>query len=183
MLETGAARVTAVDVSPESLVALAERVAEPERVATICADVFAALPPGTEPDGGFDVVLCCDAIHHLGPLQTVLNRLQELAAPGGLLVGDVWTADHFHEFQRARRGRLEHALASVRFLAAAVVNRLLRQPALHSARSQLLPAAQVRIVLQEVLGPQLHMHTGRYWVSFAARLPERGDGSTWPLTE
>ena len=74
MLETGAARVTAVDVSPESLVALAERVAEPERVATICADVFAALPPGTEPDGGFDVVLCCDAIHHLGPLQTRIRE-------------------------------------------------------------------------------------------------------------
>jgi SAM-dependent methyltransferase len=170
LLEVGAERVTAVDVSPASLATLAARVANPAWVTAVCADVFAALPPGTGPEARFDVVLCCDAIHHLGALPAVLSRLRELAVPGGLVVGDVWTADHFHEFQLARRGRMEHALASVQFLAAAAVNRLLRRPALHAARSHLLPAAAVREVLREALGPQMQLYTDRYWVSFAVWL-------------
>jgi SAM-dependent methyltransferase len=168
LLDAGAAAVTAVDVSPESLAVLAERVADPARVTTLCADVFAAPSPGL--DARFDVVLCCDAIHHLGPLPAVLIRLRELATPGGLLIGDVWTADHFHEFQLARRGQVEHALASVRFLGAAAVNRLLRRPVMNAARSQLLPAARVRELLREALGPQVQLNTSRYWVSFTARL-------------
>src|ERR1035441_1493714 len=84
LLEVGAERVTAVDVSPASLATLAARVANPAWVTAVCADVFAALPPGTGPEARFDVVLCCDAIHHLGALPAVLSRLRELAVPGGL---------------------------------------------------------------------------------------------------
>ncbi|MGC4750163.1 class I SAM-dependent methyltransferase [Micromonospora sp. DT201] len=177
LLEAGAARVTAIDVSPASLAALTNRAADPTRVTTVCADLFAALPPGTVPEAGFDIVLCCDAIHHVGPLPAVLTRLRELAAPGGLLVGDVWTADHFHEFQRARRSRVEHVLASIRFLAAAAVNRLLRRAFLQAARSQLLSAAQVQELLRETLGPQVQLNTSRYWVSFAYRLPPGQDNA------
>lgn len=166
-LHAGAAHVTALDVSPDALDLVGRRCVDAAargQLRTLEADVFRPLPSNV--DAPFDVVMCLDAIHHLGPLTDVLTRLYELVRPGGVVLGDVWTADHFHEFQRLRRGPAEHTLASLRFAAAAVGSAVWRRPVSHAARSQLLPAEEVTAALVSIFGPDTHVERSRYWVRF-----------------
>lgn len=170
LLKAGADHVTAMDISARSLAKTAERAAAPGRVDTWLGDILTEQPASAP----FHLVLCCDAIHHLGDLRRVLERLRALTQPGGVIVGDIWTADHFHEFQRRRRGPLEHTVSSLRFFSASIVNAVTGRPVLQAARSQLLSADQVERVLRVVLGPDLTVHKGRYWVSFLCRVGVAG---------
>lgn len=115
----------------------------------------------------FDVVMCMDAIHHLGRLPHVIAQLQRLAGARGLTIGDVWTRDNFGEFQRARRGAVEHTLASLRFaVGAAMVASRLRSTS-DAVRSDLREADDVVAEIVSVW-PSAAVDRSRYWVRFVS---------------
>lgn len=74
--------------------------------------------------GTANVVLCIDSLQHLGNVDEVLRRLRSFVAPGGVLIGNVWTRDYFHELERLRYGRLEHVTRSAKFLGSAILIRI-----------------------------------------------------------
>ncbi len=184
LLRVGVAHVVCVDVNPRSLAVLASRIDDPSRVTVIEGDVLEtatreSIEQGInravssllgEVNGARSVrriVVCCDAIHHLGRPREVLAVLRQLAGPAGMVVGDVWTLDRFHEFQLLRRSRIEAALGATRFVIAATVNAVVKRPLLHAARSVLLPANMIIEEIIEVFGVDRTFATAdRYWVRF-----------------
>ena len=115
---TAAEEITAVDISPEGLRQTGQRVRHPN-LRLVLGDFWADLEVGTA-----DVVTCLDAIHHLGDVRAVLTRLRSFVAPGGLLIGNLWTADNFHRFQRERYGTVAHLRRTAAFLGTALLIRL-----------------------------------------------------------
>jgi|GEM_PF-5920146 len=117
-----------------------------------------------------DLVLCVDAIHHLGDIEHVLERLRSFVAPGGTLIGNVWTADHYHEFQRKRYGAVRHLGRTALFFSTAVLIRLsggrLRTG---SYRTQLQTRREIEQILRRVFGEVLDVRSDRYFVSFVCR--------------
>lgn len=80
-----AARVTAVDRSPEMLervLAAAREAGVSERVRAVEADLDAGLPDL----GPLDVVWASSSLHHVADPAATLTRVGEAVAPGGLLV-------------------------------------------------------------------------------------------------
>lgn len=167
LLAAGIGSITCLDISKESLRVLTSSVRSPS-VRTVHADVHAPLDP-VFLRSGFEVVLCCDAIHHLGHLPTVLTRLVHMRASNGLLVGDIWTSDHYYELQRMRQQSRHQLRQAVAFAAAACVNSLCNRPLMTSARSQLHTSAEVESCLRQTLGRDIQIQVGRYWVTFAWR--------------
>jgi hypothetical protein len=45
----------------------------------------------------------------------VLERLASFVAPGGTLVGNLWIADHYHEFGRKRYGATAHLVRTASY--------------------------------------------------------------------
>jgi ubiquinone/menaquinone biosynthesis C-methylase UbiE len=118
------ARVTGVDISAQALAQADSRLGRAglaPGVRLVRGDFHAELP-GVP--AAADVVLCFDAIHHLGDPDLTLRRLRARLAPGGVLIGNIWTADHFHEFGRHRYGPAGHLRRCAGFLAAAAVIRV-----------------------------------------------------------
>jgi hypothetical protein len=101
-----------------------------------------------------------------------LERLRGFVAPGGVLLGNVWTADHYHEFQRKRYGALKHIAYTSMFLGTAMLIRL-SAGRLRTGfyRTQLLPSATVERHLHAVFGEVLDITVERYFTSFAVRQP------------
>lgn len=167
-LEAGAKHVTAMDVSTSALNELQRRAREAgvgSCVATLNGDMWHETPVcycGRR----FDVIMCMDAIHHLGPLPEVIVRLLGFTTPDGSLIGDIWTLDHYGEFQRLRRGRMKYLLASLGFAASVVWWRFWPAHVPTSVRSELRLAEDVTTRLMETLGPKVHIEIDRYWVRF-----------------
>ncbi len=119
-----AAQITGVDISLLALAWARSRLhgaGVGDRVTLACGDYQDALRGVPDTAGS---VLCFDAIHHLGNPADTLRRLRGRVAAGGVLIGNIWTADHFHEFGRHRYGAPGHLRRCAGFLAAAAAIRV-----------------------------------------------------------
>ena len=99
---TPARSITALDISPQALDIVRGRVRHDD-LSLVLGDFWQDHGLGTA-----DLVLCVDAIHHLGDVRQVLTRLRSFVTPGGTFIGNLWTGDNFHEFGRRRYGRRGH---------------------------------------------------------------------------
>jgi SAM-dependent methyltransferase len=160
---TPAKQIVALDISAQALRIARGRV-EHDNLTLIEGDFWADHDLGTA-----DLVLCVDAIHHLGGVRRVLERLGSFMTPGGVLIGNVWTADNYHEFQRKRYGALGHLGRTAGFLATAVLIRAsggrLRTGAY---RTQLVSARQVQDILRSTFA-EVYAVSEPYFISFVCR--------------
>jgi len=160
-----APELVAVDISTGNLKQTEANVRDP-RMKTVQGDFWDDdLGVGTA-----DLVMCINAIHHLGDVEQVLERLLTFVEPGGILIGNVLTMDHFHEFQRDVHGTAGHVTRSARFLANGITMALtggrVRGP---SYRSQLLKAEEIELLLRRLGLEVLRISTTRYIVNFVIR--------------
>lgn len=161
---TGAAEIVATDISQHALDIAATRVTG-DRVRFVRGDFWADSGLGTA-----DFVMCVDAIHHLGEVRAVLERLRTFIRPGGVLVGNLWTLDNFHEYQRARYGHLRHFARSLLFFGTAVTMRATGgRIRTASYRTQLLRSRDVGPLLREVFSQVEELQATRHFVCFACR--------------
>lgn len=156
--------IVATDISQHALDRAAERVRDP-RVTFVQADFWAGEDLGTA-----DLVMCIDAIHHLGDVRAALERLKSYIVPGGVFVGNLWTLDNFHEYQRQRYGAASHLGRAALFLMTSIAMRLsggrLRTA---SYRTQLLHRRDVRPLLNQVFGEVVELHSTRHFTCFTCR--------------
>lgn len=159
-----APELVAVDISSEGLKKTEANVNDP-RLKTVQGDFWDDLGVGTA-----DLVMCINAIHHLGDVEQVLNRLLTFVEPGGVLIGNVLTMDHFHEFQRDVHGTTAHFTRSALFLANGITMALTGgRVRWASYRSQLLKADQIELLLRRLGHDVLRVSTTRYIINFAIR--------------
>lgn len=117
-----------------------------------------------------ELVMCIDAIHHLGNLEDVLARLRSFVKPGGVLIGNLWTADHFHEFERIRYGRVNHLRRTAAFFGTAAMIRFSGGRLKAGAyRTQLRRSADAVAVLHKLFSEVLAVQQNRYFTSFGCR--------------
>ncbi|MGW0520110.1 class I SAM-dependent methyltransferase [Crossiella sp. NPDC003009] len=161
---TAAQEILAMDISARALERAMARVTHPG-LRLVRGDFWTAPDLGTAP-----LVMCVDAIHHLGDVRQVLQRMSTLVEPGGTFIGNLWTLDNYHEYQRTRNGTLGHLGRCALFLANALAMRAsggrLRWA---SYRTQLLRARQVEPLLRETFDEVLEVASTRYFVAFACR--------------
>ncbi|MEU7837915.1 MULTISPECIES: class I SAM-dependent methyltransferase [unclassified Nonomuraea] len=156
--------ITALDISAQGLELARERVKH-DALQLLLGDFWK--DNGLKPA---DLVLCIDAIHHLGDVRQVLRRLKTFVEPGGTFVGNVWIADHFHEFQRKRYGALEHFGRTALFLSTALLIRATGgRVRTGSYRTQLLRSAEVEKILAEEFSEVLDVKVERYFMGFVCR--------------
>ncbi len=163
---TTATEITVVDVSAEGLRRTAARVSHPG-LQLVQDDFWTVQDLGTA-----DLVMCVDAIHHIGNPRAVLERMRTFMVPDGLFIGNLWTSDHFHELQRNRYGSAAHLRHTAAFLGTAALVRL-SAGRLHSAayRTRLLPSKSVGPLLESVFGKVLYVSPEHHhFVAFACRL-------------
>ncbi|WP_203992598.1 class I SAM-dependent methyltransferase [Sphaerisporangium rufum] len=156
--------ITALDISPQAIEIATRRVDHPA-LKMVCGDFWADHGLGQA-----DMVMCVDAIHHLGNVRQVLRRLKSFLAPGAILVGNLWTIDHFHEEQRHKHGSFRHLVNCAKFLGGALMLRATNgrvRPA--SYRSHLLRSREVEPVLRQEFGEVLEVIPARYFVSFVVK--------------
>ncbi len=162
---TAANEITAVDISAEGLRRAGERVRH-DNLRLVHGDFWSDLNLGTA-----DVVMCLDAIHHLGDVRAVLTRLKSFVAPGGIVVGNLWTADNFHRFQRLRYGSLAHVRRTAAFFSTAVLIRAsggrLRTGAY---RTQLVRSDEATTILHDVFDAVLEVREQDYFMGFVGRV-------------
>jgi len=162
---TTANEITAVDISAEGLRRAGERVRH-DNLRLVHGDFWTDLDLGTA-----DVVMCLDAIHHLGDVRAVLTRLKSFVAPGGVVIGNLWTADNFHRFQRLRYGSLAHVRRTAAFLSTAVLIRLsagrLRTGAY---RTQLVRSDEATAILHDVFDEVPEIRVQDYFMGFVGRV-------------
>jgi SAM-dependent methyltransferase len=161
---TNVSRITALDISVQGLAQTRRRVDHPG-LELIHGDFWDDHHLAPAP-----LVVCIDAIHHLGDVRAVLRRLRSYVSPGGVLIGSLWTADNFHEFQRERYGNLQHTARSALFLASAIIIRV-SNGSLRTAsyRTQLRDSSEISNILESAGGQILDIVPGRFFVSFACR--------------
>jgi len=161
---TPATQIVATDISQHALDVAAGRVTSPQ-VRFVRGDFWA-----DDGLGQADLVMCLDAIHHLGEVKAALERLKSFVAPGGVFIGNLWTLDNFHEYQRQRYGALRHLGRASLFLGTAVALRAsggrLRTA---SYRTQLLSRRAVGPLLSEVFSQTLELTSTRHFTCFACR--------------
>ncbi|GAB3888410.1 class I SAM-dependent methyltransferase [Kibdelosporangium lantanae] len=156
--------ITAVDISAQALEHARERV-DHDGLRLIEGDFWA--DNGLAPT---ELVLCVDAIHHLGDMPDVLRRLRSFVRPGGVLVGNIWTADNFHEFERIRYGRMSHLRRTAAFLGAAALIRLSGGRLKAGAyRTQLRRGVDAERLLRNIFGEPLAIQHQRYFTGFVVR--------------
>lgn len=68
-----------------------------------------------DPANVYDLIVSVDAIHHLGYVDDVICRISKLLNYKGRLIGNLWTADNFQEFQILRYGRLGQLTRMLKF--------------------------------------------------------------------
>jgi len=159
-----APKIVAVDISEQALGIAARRIRDP-RVQFVHGDFWADLD--IEPA---DLVICLNAIHHMGEVRAVLTRMMKFVKPGGVLIGNIWTLDNYHDYQRDVHGPFKHLARSALFLANAAVMRAsggrLRTS---SYRTQILSSGEVKEILSDVAPEVLETTETRYFVNFACR--------------
>jgi SAM-dependent methyltransferase len=167
---TNAKQITAVDISSEGLKRAGARVKH-DNLQLVLGDFWDdALDVGTS-----DVVMCLDAIHHLGDVKQVLSRLKTFIKPGGLFVGNLWTADNFHTFQRQRYGAAEHLRRTAAFLGTALMIRTSGGRLKTGAyRTQLVHSAEAIPVLHEVFDEVVDVRVEDYFMGFVCRVGDAG---------
>jgi len=162
---TDAKQITAVDISAEGLERAGARVKH-DNLDLVLGDFWTDLGVGQA-----DVVMCLDAIHHLGDVKTVLARLKTFVKPGGVFIGNIWTADNFHEFQRLRYGSLSHLRNTAAFLGTTLMIRLSGGRLNTGAyRTQLVHNARARKILGEVFDEVIEFRPERYFTGFVCRV-------------
>jgi SAM-dependent methyltransferase len=162
---TPAASVTAVDISTEGLDRTRARV-QHDNLRLVHGDFWADL--GLQPA---DLVMCIDAIHHLGDVRAVLTRLRSFLEPGGVFIGNLWTADNFHEFQRKRYGTIGHLRRTTAFFNTAMIAGLSRGRLKTGAyRTQLIDSSAAEAILRDVFGSVVEVQKHRYFMAFVCRL-------------
>jgi SAM-dependent methyltransferase len=153
-----------VDVSPQALTLAGERIGTDARACFVEADFWSF-----EPQPIPDLIVCVDALHHLGMPEKVLRRIKEIGRPGTRLIANYWTKDHFHEFSRIRHGRLRHGLWSLCVLSAAFAAK-----ATGSHPGQLRTTWQDSPGLEAILRSEFenlhYLNRSRYFLTFAAIL-------------
>jgi SAM-dependent methyltransferase len=162
---TPAREIVALDISQQGLERTRARV-DHANLRLVHGDFWADHQLGTAP-----VVMCMDAIHHLGNPRDVLNRLKSFVAPGGILIGSLWTMDNFHELGRYRYGRIAHLNNTAKFFRSAVLIRVSggRLRADHY-RTRLLPQKQVEPLLRSVFDELLFISPkSHHFTAFACR--------------
>jgi SAM-dependent methyltransferase len=162
--QTGVTAMVAVDISEHALAKAKTRVSH-DNLTLIQGDFWAdhGLPQT-------DLVVCVDAIHHLGDIRDVLQRLRTFVKPGGIFIGNVFTADNFHEFERLRYGKLEHTWRTAQFFGTALIVRLTSGRLYTGAhRTQLRPSAQTIATLSELFDEVLDVTVDPYFTAFVAR--------------
>lgn len=159
------ADIVAVDISEHALEQARERVPS-DRVSFRRGDFW------EDGDlGRADVVVCVDAIHHLGSVPVVLRRLREYVRPGGVLIGNVSTSDHWSDFQRDRYGTPASFLRTLGFFATAVLIRVSRgRLRTSSYRTQLVTSRRARRILEETFDDVVRFSGERYLTAFACRV-------------
>jgi SAM-dependent methyltransferase len=117
--------------------------------------------------GDADLVVCVDAIHHLGNVRSVLERICSQMRPGAVFIGNVWVSDRFHEFERQRYGTMKHLLRTLGFAWAAVLIRVSgRRLKVGSYRTQLVRTTDVKAALEETFGVVKEFTPNPYFASF-----------------
>ncbi|ALG10928.1 class I SAM-dependent methyltransferase [Kibdelosporangium phytohabitans] len=162
---TGVKEMTAIDISSQGLARTQQRV-DHDNLKLVHGDFWKenGLPKA-------DLVMCVDAIHHLGDIKEVLTRLRSFVKPGGLFIGNFWTADNFHEFERKRYGRAEHLRRTLAFFGTAALIRVSAGKLKTGAyRTQLRRSADSMTALRTLYSEVLAVDEHRYFTSFAARL-------------
>ncbi|SRR5216683_310480 len=161
---TAAREIVATDISEQALDIAARRVDFPG-VRFVQGDFWADNDLGTA-----DLVVCVDAIHHLGDVRAVLRRLASHVAPHGVFIGNLWTLDNFHEYQRQRYGNFRHLGRASLFFATALTMRMSAgRIRTASYRTQLLPSHDLDPLLREVFSEILEVHSTRHFACFACR--------------
>lgn len=163
LLETRIESLRAIDVSAEALALARRRIGADPRASFVERD-FWSLPT----DRPADLVVCIDALHHLGMPTDVLQRVRSLTRPGGYVIGNYWTGDHFHEFSRIRHGRWRHGVWSLEFLLAAMFARASRT---HPGRLRTawLSRREIEAAIRETFSHVEYLEPSRYFLTFAAR--------------
>jgi SAM-dependent methyltransferase len=165
---TPATRITAIDISREGLRRAGERVRHDD-LKLVQGDFWAA-----DDLGRADLVMCIDAIHHLGDLREVLTRLRSFVSPGGTFIGNLWIGDHFHEFQRKRYGVMGHLARTASFFSTAVIIRASAgRLKTGSYRTQLTDSDTAVGVLHDVFDEVVDVRKERYFMGFVCRMKDR----------
>jgi SAM-dependent methyltransferase len=158
---TPASTITAVDISAEGLARTGQRVHH-DGLRLVQGDFWADLDLAPT-----DTVMCLDAIHHLGDVRAVLTRLRSFVAPGGVFIGNLWTADNFHRFQRERYGSVAHVRRTAGFLGTALMIRASGGRLRTSAyRTQLISSAAAVAMLREIFDNVVEVTTEDYFTGF-----------------
>lgn len=161
---TRVSSITALDISAQGLDRTREKVRH-DGLTLIQGDFWA--------DHGLakaDLVVCVDAIHHLGDVKDVLKRLRAFVRPGGVFIGNALISDRFHEFERRRYGSLGHLNRTARFLGtAALVRASGGRLNTGSYRTQLRRSDDVRRLLDDVFPEVLDVSVDPYFMAFACR--------------
>jgi SAM-dependent methyltransferase len=162
---TPATEIRAVDISEQGLERAGARVRH-DNLRLVHGDFWA--DNGLEPA---DLVMCIDAIHHLGDIREVLTRLRSFVAPGGVFIGNIWTVDHFHEFQRKRYGTLGHLRRTAAFFTTAMITRASGSRLKTGAyRTQLIHSAEALAILHSVFGTGVEVRNQRYFMAFVCQV-------------
>jgi SAM-dependent methyltransferase len=161
LLATEISSLQAFDVSPHAVRRARARLGTDDRLSLTVADFWTVQPDSA------DVIVCVDALHHIGMPIEVLERLKTFGKPGTVVIGNYWTGDNFHEFERTRHGALKHAGASIKFAGAAALARA-RGSSLSPLRTVLLRADESAAVLRSTFRELRHVHNSRYFLAFEA---------------
>jgi SAM-dependent methyltransferase len=163
-LNTNVRDMTALDISTQGL-AIAKNRVKHDNIRFIQGDFWADHQLGQA-----DLVVCADAIHHLGDVREVIQRLHSFVKPGGIFIGNVFTRDNFHEFERLRYGTAEHLWRTTLFFSTALLIRASKgRLYTGSHRTQLLPSAQTERILADEFSQVLNVSADPYFTAFACR--------------
>lgn len=163
---TNVRQITAVDISPEGLKRAEARVRH-DNTEFILGDFWDdSLQVGTS-----DVVTCFDAIHHIGDVRQVLTRLRSFIEPGGTFIGNLWTIDNFHTFQRQRYGTVEHLRRTAGFFGTALMIRTSKGRLKTGAyRTQLIHSDEAIGILHEVFDEVVEVKVEDYFMGFVCKV-------------
>ncbi|WP_306364998.1 bifunctional 2-polyprenyl-6-hydroxyphenol methylase/3-demethylubiquinol 3-O-methyltransferase UbiG [Nocardia sp. CC227C] len=161
---TPAKQITALDISKQGL-ELTRRRVNHDDLRLIEGDFWSEHGLGKA-----DLVVCVDAIHHLGDVEAVLRRLHSFVRPGGLFIGNAMILDEFHDFQRRRYGHAGHLLRTSLFLASAVMVKLTGGRVNTGAyRTQLRHSADIGNLLSRIFPEVLDVSIDPGYMAFACR--------------
>jgi len=91
--------------------------------------------------------------------------------PGGVFIGNLWTADNFHRFQRQRYGTAAHLRRTAAFLGTALMIRTTGGRLKTGAyRTQLVHSEEAIAILRDVFDSVLEVQVEDYFMGFACRV-------------